>query len=108
MAHRFRFPELKTFLSTVLLVGLAFSGRAESTQSYTGKGLAAEFLRCEYLVDPLGIDEPAPRLSWIVESGERGQRQTAYRVLVSTNEGSLKRDQSDLWDTGKVESDERK
>src|ERR1035441_8271326 len=47
---------------------------------YTGKGLAPAYLRCEYLIDPLGIDERAPRLSWVVESGERGQRQTAWRV----------------------------
>ncbi len=62
------------------------------------------YLRCEYLVNPLGTDEGAPRLSWIVESGERGQVQTAYRILVSTNEASLKQDQGDLWDTGKVAS----
>ncbi len=85
---------------------MTISARSESVESYTGKGLAAEYLRCEYLVEPLGIDEPAPRLSWIVESGERGQRQTAYRVLVSTNEAALKRDQGELWDTGKVTSDE--
>ena len=71
-----------------------------------GKGLAAPYLRCEYLVDPLGIGEPAPRLSWIVESGERGQRQTAYRLLVASSEKLLRQDQGDLWDTGKVASDE--
>lgn len=48
---------------------------------------AADFevkqLRCEYLRDPLGIDVARPRLSWIVESDQRGQHQTAYRVLVA-------------------------
>jgi alpha-L-rhamnosidase len=73
---------------------------------YTGKGLAPAYLRCEYLSDPLGIDEPAPRLSWIVESGERGQRQTAWRVLVASTEKLLGQDQGDLWDTGKVAGDE--
>src|SRR5438093_1323066 len=29
-------------------------------------------LRCEYLVDSEGIDERAPRLSWIMESERRG------------------------------------
>lgn len=67
---------------------------------------APAYLRCEYRTDPRGIDILWPRLSWIVESSERGQRQTAYRVLVAgTKEGSAA-DRGDLWDSGKVNSDE--
>ena len=62
-------------------------------------------LRCEYLIDPLGIDVPRPRLSWISESASRGQRQTAYRILVSSRKELLAQDQGDLWDSGKVLSD---
>ena len=40
-------------------------------------------LRCEYLENPLGIDATQPRLSWIVESNERGQKQTAYQIIVA-------------------------
>ena len=38
-------------------------------------------LRCEYLLDPLGIDEEQPQLSWRIESDTPGQKQTAYQVL---------------------------
>ena len=69
-------------------------------------GLSAEYLRCEYKVDPLGIDEMKPRLSWIVKSSQRGQKQTAYRILVSSSSEKLENDQGDLWDSGKVNSDE--
>ena len=31
----------------------------------------------------------SPRLSWVVESGQRGQRQTAYQVLVASDEDRL-------------------
>ena len=62
-------------------------------------------LRCEYLVDPLGIDVVRPRLSWIVRSGERAQVQTAYRVLVASTARRLAADDGDLWDSGKVGSD---
>ena len=41
--------------------------------------------KCEYAADPLGIDVAQPRLSWCVESDERGQRQTAYRILVASS-----------------------
>jgi alpha-L-rhamnosidase len=62
--------------------------------------------RCEYSVDPLGIDVPAPRLSWRVESAQRGQRQTAWQVLVASSPELLGEDRGDLWDSGRVESDE--
>ena len=77
-----------------------------------GSGLAraqaiqVEDLRCEYLKDPLGIDAAQPRLSWILESQQRGQRQTAYQVLVASSPAALDRDQGDVWDSGKVASDE--
>jgi len=63
-------------------------------------------LRCEYRENPLGIDARPPRLSWIVESTGRAQKQTAYHVLVAGDEASLRQDQGDLWDSGKVQSDE--
>ena len=61
-------------------------------------------LRCEYGDAPLGIDHPAPRLSWVLESPVRGQRQTAYRILVAGSPDALQADRGDLWDSGKVES----
>jgi len=74
------------------------------------RGLAAtlqcENLRCEYLKDPLGLDETRPRLSWIVTSIERDENQTAYQILVATTEAKLRAGQGDLWDTGKLASDE--
>ena len=62
-------------------------------------------LRCEYLVNPLGIDETKPRLSWISESVQRGQKQTAYRLLVASSRDKLDKNIGDLWDTDKVQSD---
>jgi alpha-L-rhamnosidase len=74
--------------------------------TYNGKGLTPALLRCEHLVDPIGLQEKAPRLSWLVESGERGQRQTAYRLLVASSEATLRQDHGDLWDTARVSGDE--
>jgi alpha-L-rhamnosidase len=68
--------------------------------------LSPERLRCEYLDNPLGIDTTQPRLSWVLESTERGQKQTAYQILVASKEGLLKSDKGDLWDTGTVKSDQ--
>jgi alpha-L-rhamnosidase len=66
-------------------------------------------LRCEYLQDPLGIDTTQPRLSWILgaeKRGGRGQEQSAYQILVAGNRNELDAGQGDLWDSGKVISDQ--
>ena len=63
-------------------------------------------LRCEYRVDPLGVDVAKPRLYWLVESDQRAQSQSAYRILVASDENKLKRNQGALWDSGKVASDQ--
>jgi len=63
-------------------------------------------LRCEYLENPLGIDVVPPRLSWLVQSDRRGARQTACQILVASSPDLLGADTADLWDSGKVVSDE--
>jgi alpha-L-rhamnosidase len=66
---------------------------------------AVENPRCEYLKDPSGIDVSAPRLSWVMTSDQRGEKQNAYQVLVASTAERLARDEGDLWDSGKVVSD---
>jgi alpha-L-rhamnosidase len=88
---------MPTLLMSALLGSCLFSGAEVSTPKE---------LRCEYLENPLGIDLATPRLSWIVETKERGWRQTAYQVLVATTTAKLAADTGDLWDSGKVESDQ--
>ncbi|HTL72741.1 MAG TPA: family 78 glycoside hydrolase catalytic domain [bacterium] len=63
-------------------------------------------LRCESLDHPLGVDVAGPRLSWILQSDKRGDRQTAYQIVAATSEDALKKGDSDLWDSGKVMSEE--
>lgn len=76
------------------------------TASPARAAIRAAGLRCEYRVDPLGVDVRRPRLSWLLESKERGQRQSAYQVVVASSPEELKRDHGDLWDSGRVSSDE--
>jgi alpha-L-rhamnosidase len=55
---------------------------------------------------PLAVDTREPRLSWQIESNARGARQTAYQIIVATTAASLAANKGDLWDTGKVASNE--
>jgi alpha-L-rhamnosidase len=64
-----------------------------------------ENLRCEYMVNPLGVDKATPRLSWKIVSSMRGDLQKAYQVVVSSSRELLAKDDGDMWNTGKVESD---
>ncbi|MFD2330559.1 family 78 glycoside hydrolase catalytic domain [Cohnella sp. GCM10020058] len=67
--------------------------------------IAIGSLTTEYRVNPLGLDEPQPRLGWINASQTRKARQSAYRILVSANAESLTKDIGDVWDSGRREGD---
>ncbi len=82
----------------VLVVGGApLAARAASPIRVTG-------LRCEYAVNPIGLDETAPRLSWILESSVRNQGQTAYQIRAASSVEKLRAGQADMWDSGRVGS----
>jgi len=80
--------------------------RAPSSKEAASR-IAPTDLRCEYLSEPLGIDVEQPRLSWKLKANdlkERGQAQTAYRVLVAGSKERLAQGKGDLWDSGEVRS----
>lgn len=76
-----------------------------STVNGFGASLAITAEHCEYRENPIGIDAREPRLSWVMDSKERAVVQSAYQVLVASSLKNLKNDQGDLWDSGKVGSD---
>ena len=67
-------------------------------------GTSVARLRCEYLVEPRGIDERSPRLSWELVSDRRGARQLAYRIRVASTAEAVSSGHGDRWDSGRVES----
>jgi len=95
----------KLITSLLVVVMLALSGCDVLTDSgIIAGGVAVKELRCEYRVEPLGVDVVKPRLSWIMESRQRGQMQSAYQIMVSDSEEKLKQNEGQLWDSGKVKS----
>jgi alpha-L-rhamnosidase len=62
-------------------------------------------LRCELLVDPQGIDCPAPRLSWEITGEGRDVRQKTYHILVASSPEKLNAGEGDLWDSKTVKSE---
>jgi len=69
-------------------------------------GVTPTQLKYEYATDLLGIDGSQPRLSWTLQSHHRWQMQFAYQILVASSKEKLKQNIADLWDSGKVVSDQ--
>lgn len=88
---------MKTVLTIAATLLLAVAANAK---------LSATDLRCDYAVNPLGVDSAPPRLFWKLQAGKNGERQTAYQILVAADEKNLRANHGDLWDSGKVSSDE--
>jgi alpha-L-rhamnosidase len=65
-------------------------------------------LRCDYLCNPLGIDNPFPDLSWkmLVSGLQEEILQKSYQILVASSPGLLEKGQGDLWDSGRIESEQ--
>ena len=66
-------------------------------------------IRCEYQINPKGIDIRKPSLSWLFETADknlRGQKQTAYQLLVASDTEILAKDSGNLWNSGLVKSDQ--
>lgn len=65
-------------------------------------------LMCELLAHPEStvITNPRPSFGWIVNDGRRGAVQSAYQILVTSSESKLAEGKADLWDSGKVTSEQ--
>ena len=61
-------------------------------------------LRCEYLINPLGIDAKTPRFTWRLEDARRGAKQVAFKVLVSTNANDFSSEKSLQWYSGRIDA----
>lgn len=69
-------------------------------------GQTVEKLQCNYVQNPLGIDDAKPLLSWNIVSNARGERQAAYQVLVASSKELLAKDKGDYWNSNKVLSEQ--
>jgi alpha-L-rhamnosidase len=85
------------------LFGLLLGMLSLTSYAVTGD-LRVTGLKCEYAVDPLGIDNKRPQLCWHIVSDSRGVRQQACRILVSTSPELLSEGMADTWDSGWIVS----
>jgi alpha-L-rhamnosidase len=87
-------------ITLCVFVNLTYAHAAE------GGPLPPTNLRCEYLRNPQGIDVREPRFAWVLGHTERGQKQSAYQVLVASSAEHGAGDKADVWDSGKMASED--
>jgi alpha-L-rhamnosidase len=94
--------QIKTLIASCIFTLSAITGFAQNA-SIIPKSLA-----CELIKEPVGIDVEAPVLSYILgtETNGRGLKQTAYQIIVSGTLDALNANRGDLWESGKVLSDQ--
>lgn len=72
---------------------------SESVRVSNLADFSLEALRCESLVNPLGLDIQRPRLSWRLTASREGILQSAFQIEVSTDAGRV-------WNSSRVESEQ--
>ena len=104
MVANLRYFDMKTFqLLSPFFLFVLISCSGDSSEIYLSS------LKCEYLSNPLAVESLNPRLSWKIETDDENAynvKQEAYQVLVASSVEKLSEDKADLWNSGKLESDQ--
>ncbi len=69
-------------------------------------GMVVSDLKCEYQTGLVGVDTSHPRLSWILESSDYDQTQTAYQILVADQPELLTENEANYWNSRKTHTDQ--
>ena len=93
-------------LGLIVAAGAMAPAKLRAATRAAATGLQVAGLRVEGLVNPVGLDVAKPHLSWQLISSRRNVRQSAYRLVVGSSAAEVAAGRGDLWDTGRVASDQ--
>ncbi|HSO85012.1 MAG TPA: family 78 glycoside hydrolase catalytic domain [Draconibacterium sp.] len=93
---KLHFIKLTIFSGIVILASLACKE--------SGNEIEIVNLKCEYLVNPIGIDASAPRFVWQISCDETGFNQSAYEIIVGTDSLEIAMGNGNQWNSGKIAS----
>jgi len=89
-------PLMKPLRLLALFAALLAALAASATLTVTD-------LRCDWGVDPLGVDSAVPQLAWKIASSDRSVRQSAWQVRVASSLEKLAAGAADVWDGPRTE-----
>ncbi|RLD71481.1 MAG: alpha-L-rhamnosidase, partial [Bacteroidetes bacterium] len=59
-------------------------------------------LTTDYKTNPIGIDNPTPKLSWIIQSDQSNTMQASYEIRAALDPADLAKGRKQIWSSGKV------
>lgn len=83
----------------LLVISAIFISWKEKRHSFR-----AENLKCEYLVNPIGIDVKNPRFVWQMSDDRQGASQKAYMVFVGNDSTELASGKGNMWESGIIKA----
>lgn len=86
-------------IALVLIIS-CFSMSSEATIRVTD-------LKVLSISNPVGIGTPLPDFSWQWQTDKRESFQRAYQILVASSKEELRHDVGDIWNSGKINSDQQ-
>jgi alpha-L-rhamnosidase len=101
MTRKFSLPFLLTFLFSTIVINTSFTTDKTNPEANI---IEVFDLKCEYAVNPIGMDIQSPQLSWRIESEKRGVFQGAFQIMVADSPEDLANNIADLWDSGIIKS----
>ncbi len=63
-------------------------------------------LLVDYMINPQGLDNPEPGFSWQLVSSGKAKYQSAYQVLIASDNKNINNNYGDIWDSGKIRSEQ--
>ena len=91
----------RLFIAVFLVAGISLLQASNTSNSNNIRQTVPVKLRCEYLVNPLGIENINPNLSWQINTSTNNWLQSAYQVIVATSPDLLSENSCDVWNSGK-------
>jgi alpha-L-rhamnosidase len=88
---------MRTHFLFAILILLLLTACGENSDS----SLRIIQLKCNGIENPAGTNR-IPDFSWILDSDERSQKQSAYQIIVSSEKKSADKLIGDMWDSGKI------
>ena len=97
-------PSRRGVLAGAGLAGLSAANTSLAAAALQDLQIAG--LMTENVIGPIGVQLAEVRLSWRLETARRGTMQSAYQIQVASSAGNLKAGNFDLWDSGRIASDQ--
>ena len=89
-----------------LLIFIATFTLESFSQKVAKSQMLPMILTAEYNSEPIGLQSDKPFFGWQLETNKRSQHQSAYQVLVASSLTKLDKDNGDLWNSDKIDSDQ--